>query len=137
MNERYAKARVAAYSGDVDLLSSEIRFVIVDKDLYTPDIDNDEFLADIPSGAVQSTSDLLTGKSITGVTFGADPIAFSDNPGSVGSPVSAELLILIIDTGSDATSRLIHKFDHGSNLPVTLNGSNITVIFPDGKIFDL
>lgn len=136
-NEAYGKCREAAWRGEVNLLTSDIRFAAVDGDLYTPDINTDEFLDVIPTGAIIGTSDLLTGKSISGKTFASDGITFSDNPGDPGSPVVTELLIGYIDTADAATSRLFAKADTGSNLPATLNGSNITVIFPDGVILDL
>jgi hypothetical protein len=136
-NEAYAKALEAAWSGEIDLLTSDVRFVVVDGDVYSPDTDNDEFLSDIPSGAIIGTSDLVTGKSLSGKAFSSSGITFSDSPGDPGSPVVAELLIGYTDTTDAATSRLLAKIDTGSNLPVTLNGSVITVLFPDNKIFDL
>lgn len=136
-NESYVKTREAAWSGEIDLLTSDIRFAVVDADSYTADIDNDEFLSDVPTEAIQGTSDLLTGKNITGGYFSASGVSFSDAPGSPESPVVAELLIGYIDTADPATSRLLGKIDSGSNLPITLNGSVITAIFPNGKIFNL
>ncbi|BCP02508.1 hypothetical protein [Mycobacterium intracellulare] len=129
-NSTYAKARAAAYQGEINLLTADIRFAIVDGASYTPNLSTHEFLSDIPSGAIVGTSDLLTGKSISGGVFSTSPVTFSDSPGDPGSPVVAELLVCYIDTGSDATSRLLSKMDSGSNLPVTLNGSAVTVAFP-------
>lgn len=137
-NERYVKSREAAYSGGLNLLTSDVRIAIVDGDSYTPNLATDEFLSVIPGGAIKSTSDLLTGKAVSGGTFTTSAtVSFSDGPGDPESPTVAELMVCYIDTGSSATSRLMAKISKGSNLPVTLNGSNVNVKFPNGKIFDL
>lgn len=136
-NERYVKSREAAYQGEIDLLTADVRFAAV-RDTYSPNTTTDEFLSGIPSGAILASSDVLTGKFIAGAVFGADGVTFSGNPGDPENPVIAKFLIGYVDTADPATSRVLVKVDTAaSNLPITLNGSDVTVLFPDGEIFDL
>lgn len=96
--------------------------------------DAHDFLNDIPGGAVRVSTATLTGRTTTGGVCDADPTTFPVVP--AGSPFTQ--LILYMDTGTEATSRLIYYFDTKSDttpINVTPNGSDIVVTWPTTGIF--
>ena len=82
---------------------------------------------------VATSSAFLSSKTFTDGTFDAADITFSSVTGD-----ESEAVILYVDSGSDATSRLICFLDTvASGLPVTPNGGDITVTWNASGIFDL
>lgn len=129
----YDFGRDAFLNGDIDYTVDAIDCVLIDTDDYTVDLVNDQFLSDVAAGARVATV-TLTGKStLAGVADALDAV-FSSVTGDV-----SEALILVQDTGNDATSQLIGYIDTGTGLPVTPNGGDITVTWDNGvnKIFKL
>lgn len=121
-NALYPLAKKAFLDGDLDLLSDDIKVVLVDLDDYTYSAQH-EYLSDVPAGARVATSGNLASKSTTGGTFDSADPSFSAVSGD-----PAEALILYQDSGSAATSRLIAYYDTGvTGLPVTPNGGDINV----------
>ncbi len=116
------------------LTSNDVKAVLVDTNDYTYDGSTDEFLSDIPSGARVATSGNLSSKT---VTLGAFSAANSIFPAVSGD--QSEAVVLYIDTGSEATSRLIAYIDTMGGLPVTPNGMDIEINWDtgDNKIFHL
>ena len=122
-NVWYAKGIREIGDGGVDLLTDNLKVVLYDSG-YTPVVDTDEFLSDIPSGARIVTSPNLASKTVTdgGILDCADPV-FTSVP-------SAEIIVgaaLFKDTGSAATSPLLAKIDNAGGLPLTTDGTNITM----------
>jgi len=76
----------------------------------------------------------LTNISTTNGVFDADDAVFSDVTGA-----SVEACIGYLDSGDEATSRLLFYFDVATGLPVVPNGGNITAQWDNGayKIFSL
>lgn len=133
-NVLYAKYREAALQGQINWLTDNIKVVLVDSATYTPNLATHQYLSDIPSGARVATSANLSAKAATGGVADAGDVTFP----SVTGPVS-EILVIYKDTGTEATSPLICYIDAATGLPVTPNGGDITVIWPNdsGKIFSL
>lgn len=135
-NAIYPKWKEAIMGGVAgsSLLGGTLKAVIVDADAYTYDAAH-EFLSSIPVGARISTSALMGSVSVlNGILDAADALFLA-----VSGPVS-EALVLILDTGNAATTRLVAYLDSGyTNLPVTPVGGNIQVVWDDGanKIFKL
>lgn len=104
------------------LLTDDIR-VLLATNSYVPNIDTDQFVSIIPGGAIAARSGALTGKSFNLTAFVAANVTLSL------VPAGAAILYVIVYkwTGSDATSRLLIKDDTAKNLPVTPNGTDITV----------
>lgn len=128
-NALYPKAKQAFMSGALDLLSSDIRAVLVDLDEYTFDA-ADEFLSDIPNEARIAASPSLTGKEVTDLAaFKSDDAIF---PAVTGAELEA--VVLYAHTGTASTSRLILYLDDGiTGAPLTPDGSDVRVIVdPDG-----
>lgn len=116
-NIAYPKWREAEKTAAApNLLTSDVKAVVVDTGAYTYSAAH-QYLSDIPGGARAATSGNMTGKAILAsgafdcdnfdVTFG-------------GSPPSVEALVFYVDTGVEATSRLITYDDtFTSGMPYT------------------
>lgn len=133
-NKLYTPFLESCLKGEIDLLTSNVKLVLVDTGAYTHDVAH-QYLSDVPSGARIATSGNLANKSVTGAVFDADDVTISAVSGA-----SIEAFIIYIDTGTASTSRLVLFADTvSSGLPVTPNGGSITVTFDSGsnKIFKI
>jgi hypothetical protein len=119
------KAKEKILTGQINLLTDTIRAVLIDLADYTFSAAH-EFLADVPGVAREETSTALTGKSVTSGVFDADDVTFS---GASGDP--SEALYLFKDTGNEASSPLLAYWDTAAGLPITLNGGNVVVAWPN------
>lgn len=133
-NSLYGLGREKFLNGDIDWAVDNIKVILVDAADYTVSINVDEFLDDIPGGAIVATSSNLSSKTSTLGTADAVDITFSAVTGD-----QAEALVVYKDTGSAATSPLIAYIDTATGLPVTPSGGDITVRWDSGanKIFTL
>jgi hypothetical protein len=123
-NHVYPKLRKASVSGLINLLTTNVKFVLVDDDLYTYDAAH-EFLSDVPAGARVSITGSLTGKAISDA--GAFSSANARFDGVIGA--SVESVIMFIDTGTPSTSRLVFFQDTDVvGLPVTPSGASYNLI---------
>src|SRR5262245_33819904 len=115
-------------------LAGTLKAILVDTALYTYSAAH-EFLSSVAAGARVATSGAMTGVTITAGVVDADDVTFS-----LVSGASAEAIILVLDSGVEATSRLVVYLDSGyTNLPVTPGGGNIQIAWDNGanKIFKL
>lgn len=133
-NAMYAKGLEAFLTGQINWESDTIKAVLVDLNLYTPNLNTDQFLSDIPSGARVSTSPALSSKSASNGVADAADVTFSAVSGA-----QSEALALYKDTGDASTARLICIIDTATGLPVTPGGGDISVVWDNGanKIFRL
>lgn len=133
-NALYGPAKKAFLDGDIDLLSNDIKCVLVDQTGYTVDLTNHDFLNDIPASTRVATSGNLSSKDTTGGVFDAADVTFSSVSGD-----QFEYVIIYQDTGTETTSRLIAFFDTATGLPTTPGGGDITITWDSGsnKIFAL
>lgn len=132
-NALYDTGRNAFATGDIDWVNDAITLYLIDTDDYTVDLANHQYLSSVPSAArVASVS--LAGKSASAGVCDANDAIFSSVSGDV-----SEALIIVKDTGNEATSQLIAYIDTATGLPVTPNGGDITVTWDNGanKIFKL
>jgi hypothetical protein len=130
----YPKYKEALLNGDVniELDGSNVKAVLVDLADYTYNA-ADDFLADIAAGGRVATSGNLASKTTTNGTFDAADFTFT---AVTGDP--CEALVIYIDTGSAATSRLVAYYDTGvTGLPVTPNGGDINVTVNASGFFTL
>ena len=128
MNAWYAKG-VEAFAGKlIDFDGDNIKALLA-PGTYSPDMDNDQFVSTIPALAIVSRSPNLAGKSETGGVLNCSTVTFS----LVGpSGTLIPYVVFYQDTGSDASSRLLFKYDTGQNLPVTAIGGDISVQIDTG-----
>lgn len=111
-------------------LGGTVKAALVDTGTYTYSASH-EFLSSL-SGVV-GTAVTLGSKTFVAGTFDAADSTFSAVSGN-----SAEAIVIYIDTGSSATSRLVAYLDTGyTNLPVTPNGGDINVTWGSGGIFTI
>lgn len=133
-NVVYPLARRECLRGGLSLTSVTVKAVLVDTGQYTYSAAH-EFLSDIISGARVATSGALTSKSDTspgGGVFDADDVTYTGLSG-----LSAEAIVLYIDTGSAATSRLLAYIDSAAGLPITPSGGDFTIRWNASGIFQV
>lgn len=135
-NALYPKAKAQFLKALLDLTSASytIRAYSLDLAFYTYSASH-EFLSDVAGGSRIKKSNPLTGKTVNLTTGAFD----SDDP-TMESVTGADIdaLILYIDTGVDATSRLIMFQDTGiSTVPFTPDGSDVRIIIGAGGWFTL
>lgn len=123
-NAIYPKAREKWALGEIDWVDDDIIVILLDLQGgtgYTYD-DSHEFLSDVPADARVATAS-LTGKTAVNGVLDADDVTFPTVTGN-----QSEALVVVKDTGSDATSPLLIYIDTAdSGLPVTPNGGDIDV----------
>lgn len=122
-NALYGLARQAWANAQVNWGTAAIHVDLIDLADYTVSINTHEFRSSVPAAARVASFGPLTGKtSALGVLQSAN-FTFPTVTGD-----QAEALIYWVNTGSDATSRLLIFVDTAtSGLPVTPNGGDINV----------
>ena len=133
-NAMYNKGRQAILNGTVDLLTDNLKVILIDVADYTVNLSTDDNLDDVPAAARVATSGNLAGKSVADGVFDATDVTFTAVTGD-----QSEALVIYRDSGLESTSSLIAYIDTASaGLPVTPNGGNITVTWSNGanKIFN-
>lgn len=133
-NALYDLGRESFLKGEISWNTNNIKAVLVDTGLYTPNLATNQFLSDIPVGARVSTSPNLTGKTTAAGVADADDVTFTAVTGA-----TVEAVVLYQDTGTASTSRLIGYIDTATGLPVTPSGGDISVVWDSGanRIFKL
>lgn len=129
-SSQYTKGLQKILNGNVSLLNDNMKFMLVDGDLYLPNLDTHEFISDIPELARFGSSGLITGKviSVDTETTPTPQVYFScDQSGAIIVPGKViECVVLYKDTGSASTSPLIAYFN-GETILVTSDGSEIKI----------
>lgn len=126
------KEAILQSAANSNMSSGTVKVALVDTGTYTYSAAH-EFFSSV-SGVV-GTPQTLAAKTFTNGVFDADDVTFPTVTGN-----TAEAIIIYIDTGSAATSRLVLYQDTGvTGLPVTPNGGDINLVFDNGanKIFAL
>lgn len=118
-------------SANIDLNDSTVKVALVDTADYTYNSAHD-FYNDV-SAAVVGTPQTIANSTVTAGLFDGDNVTFT---AVSGDPVEA--LVIYIDTGDPATSRLVAYIDTGvTGLPVTPNGGDILITWNASGIFQL
>jgi len=121
-NTLYTLAKQSFLVGQFDLSTQDVRVVLVDLADYTPNFATDQFLSSIPMAARVATSPALTGKTTLAGVFDANDFSFGN---VTGDP--SEAIVVYVNTGVDATSRLIAYLDSMTGLPIVPNGGPISL----------
>jgi len=124
-NSLYAKGKEHLSKGEVALLTASIRVFLVDAGAYTYNATH-ETLADIPAGA-RIANALISGKSVTNGVFDGSDTTLASVTG-----VTSEYLIILLDSGTEATSWLLAFIDTAIGLPVTPTGGDIVIQWDNG-----
>jgi hypothetical protein len=125
----FGKGLLAVAKGDVAYLTDDIVAILCESG-YTPAQDTHEFISDLTNECADASYSrvTLTTKALTydgatnKVKYTADPIVFT------GLDETFRTLVLAVDSGSDATSRLLKWSDYTTDQ--TANGVD-TTITPD------
>lgn len=126
-NAVYSKWKEALINGGTNVaLNGTVKVTLVDAAAYTPNLSTHQFISDVAGGARISTQ-TLANKTYTLGVFDADDVTFT----AVTSG-TYEYLVIWIDTGVEATSRLVALFDTATGLPVTSTGGNAIVTWDNG-----
>ncbi len=131
-NAIYPKYKEALLGGltNIDIDGGTVKFALIDTGTYTYSAAHD-FLDDI-SGVV-GTAQTIANTTVTNGLFDGDNVTYTAVSGA-----TVEALIIYIDTGNSATSRLVAYIDTSvTGLPVTPNGGDITITFNASGIFQL
>ena len=130
-NALYPKWKEAILQGTANSsLTGTVKVALVDTNTYNYNAAH-EFQTSL-SGVV-GTAQTIGSKTFAGGVFNGDDVTFTAVTGA-----QAEALVIYIDTGSAATSRLVAYIDADVfNLPVTPNGGDITVSWNASGIFKL
>ena len=117
-------------SANIDLNDSTVKVALIDTGVY-PYNSAHEFYSSV-SGVV-GTPQTIANTTVTTGLFDGDNVTYTAVTGN-----SAEALLIYIDTGSAATSRLVAWIDTSvTGLPVTPNGGDITITWNASGIFQL
>lgn len=126
------KEALLTQAANSNLSSGNVKVLLLDTadDTYNS---TDEFLSDIAGAGIVANSGNLANKTFVNGLFDADDAVFTSANGD-----QSEALIIYIDTGNPATSRLVAYFDTGvTGLPVLPNTGNINVQWNASGIFQL
>ena len=52
----YKKAKESLLNGEFNLSSNNLKVLLIDKSLYTPNENSDQYISDIPAGAIKKRS---------------------------------------------------------------------------------
>lgn len=132
----YPRARRECLRTGLTFVAANIKAVLVDTGQYTY-ASTHEFLSDIPSGARVATSGNLANKTDTDGVTDADDVTFAALTGGGGSASVIEALVLYIDTGNPATSRLLCYIDTATGLPITPSGGDHVIQWNAAGIFQV
>lgn len=134
-NSLFDKGREAFLTGAINMSSVNVKLILVDHGVDTPNVATDDFLNDITAGARIATSGNFTSKTVTNGVFDAADVTLTSVTGA-----SCESIVIYNDTpATEATKHLIAYIDTATGLPVTPNGGDITIVWDSGanKIFKL
>ena len=133
--QKYLLANQSLGKAEINLVSDDIRVILIDAADYTANLTTDQFLDIIPAGARVATSGALAGKSVSALgVFDATDIVMSSVTGD-----EFEAVVIYQHTGVESTSRLISCDDTPTQLPATPNGTDVTIQWANGanKIFKI
>jgi hypothetical protein len=123
-------------SGLNDLATSTVKAMFVDHADDTPSTSSDDFINDIASAA--RVPAIGSCPALTSKTFGTVGVGVLDAADATFTALSgdqAESLILFVDTGSEATSRLLAYWDTATGLPILPNGGDVIVQWSASGIY--
>lgn len=134
-NALYGKAKESLLSGEIDLTSNTVKFLMVSSD-YVVAINTHEYVSDIGTGNIVARSGELDNKTVTLGVFDAGNETVEEYGNS-----GFDYIILYADSGIDTTSRLLAYIDTADGLPVeaTVGTSTIAIQWSNdaSKIFAL
>ena len=126
----YKKAKESLLNGEFNLSSNNLKVLLIDKSLYTPNENSDQYISDIPAGAIKKRSNNMTNVVNSLGVLDGDNVSISDYNGQYFYGI-----VLYQSGSSDSDSKLIFFIDNSSGLPFTGSNSNtpVTIIWSDSN----
>ena len=132
----YGKAKEAMLSGQIDVSTKKIRALLINNSLYTPSINADQFVSQIPVAAIKKRSADMQGVTFSLGVLDANDLIITDHDGSAFNAIA----FYQVGT-SDSDSRLLFYIDTATGLPFpgANNESPVTILWDNGpnKIISL
>lgn len=126
---KYKEALLDA-TANVDLKDGTVKVALVDTGVYTYNAAHD-FYNDVTG--VVGTPQTITSTTVTNGVFDGNNVTYTTVTGA-----TVEALVIYVDTGNAATSRLVAYIDTSvTGLPVTPNGGDISITWSGAGIFAL
>ena len=126
-NAFYPKFKEQMLQAGVNLSSGDVKLALLTS-AYTYSSAH-EFVSDLTNILTDGRSPALSSKTFTDGVFDAADVTL---PSVTGSQTAAAI-VFYIDSGSDATSRLICFLDTNvTGFPFSTNGNDVTVTFDSG-----
>jgi len=124
----YKKAKEALLNGQINVLSDQLKVLLLKKPDYTPNQDIDQHVSDIPVNAIIKRSEAIAEVSSTSGVLDAADVTIVEYNGS-----AFDAIALYKYQPSDSDSKLIFYIDTSSGLP--FEGSNsvnsVTIFWSD------
>lgn len=125
------KQSILQFAANNDLSAGTVKVALIDTGVYTYSAAH-QFFSSASSASV-GTPQTIGSKTFTNGVFDGADVTYTAVTGN-----SVEALIIYIDTGTAGTSPLVAYIDTGvTNLPVTPNGGNISIVWNASGIFAL
>lgn len=121
----YKKAKEALLNGEINVLTDQLKVLLLKNPEYTPDQNTDQYVADIPSNGIVRRSEAITSVTSTNGILDADNVTLTEYDGS-----SFDAIALYQYQPSDSNARLIFYIDTSDGLPYAgLNTVSSVTIF--------
>jgi hypothetical protein len=126
----YKKAKESLLNGEFNLSSNNLKVLLIDKSLYTPNEDSDRYVSDVPTNAIKKRSNNMTNVVNSLGVLDADNISMGDYNGQYFDGI-----VLYQSGTSDSNSKLIFFIDTSSGLPFAGSNTNtpVTIIWSDSN----
>ena len=126
----YKKAKESLLNGEFNLSSNNLKVLLIDKSLYTPNENLDRYVSDVPSNAIKKRSNSMTNVVSSLGVLDADNISMTDYNGQYFDGI-----VLYQNGTSDSNSKLIFFIDTSSGLPFVGSNTNtpVTIIWSDSN----
>ena len=126
----YKKAKESLLNGEFNLSSNNLKVLLIDKSLYTPNENLDRYVSDVPSNAIKKRSNSMTNVVNSLGVLDADNISMTDYNGQYFDGI-----VLYQNGTSDSNSKLIFFIDTSSGLPFVGSNTNtpVTIIWSDSN----
>lgn len=138
-NTVYTPAREGHLAGEIDFDTAVIKAALVRGYTVTA---SHKFVSDVTtaSGVLAATSAALASKTVTGGTADAADITFTAPTANASGHGVLVFQASAVTGGADVAAtaqRVIAYFDTGTNLPITLNGGDVTVAWNASGIYTI
>ena len=126
----YGKAKESLLKGEINLVLNQLKVLLIDNSLYTPQQNVHQFVSDVPSNAIKKRSNALENVTLTLGVLDASDLLIPDYDGSAFNAV-----IGYQSNISDTSARLIFYIDNALGLPFSGSSSTspVTIVWENNS----